>query len=395
MRLRVTGATGPETISVTGGQPSKVIEVSTAIATGAVSSVNGETGAVVLDATDIGAVTDADPRLSDARTPTVHAASHGSGGTDAVTVAQSQVTGLAAALAGLYPSTGGTVNGAITATGGLKVNSTDVNVNGLVTDAPAGVTARLAVMRVGGSDKFSLDVNGALTLAAGLNAGAGSTSFTPNLRLGSSTAGLGGASGGALAIANITTAPTSSPSGGAVLYIEGGVLKVRESGGSTAVVSAASISGALQATSNLSDVSNRVTSLGNLGVLGKSCTVNETNSTTSQQASTQLVVPVAANAVYAMAGKLAVQTPSGINFVHSFTGPSGATMIWGDSSSFLSTIGATDSWSGTGATKWANIFGTLTVGSTAGNLTVTFASGTAANTATLAAGSHITLQRIA
>lgn len=88
-----------------------------------VASVNGQTGAVVLGADDVGAdvtgsaasalteaqsytdtavankVDNTDPRLSDARTPTAHAASHGSGGSDPVTVAQSQVTGLGDALA--------------------------------------------------------------------------------------------------------------------------------------------------------------------------------------------------------------------------------------------------------------------------------------------------------
>lgn len=45
-------------------------------------------------------VLEGDSRLSDARTPTAHAASHGSGGSDAITVAQGQVTGLGTALAG-------------------------------------------------------------------------------------------------------------------------------------------------------------------------------------------------------------------------------------------------------------------------------------------------------
>jgi hypothetical protein len=44
-------------------------------------------------------VTNADSRNSDARTPTAHAASHGVGQSDAVTVAESQVTGLVADLA--------------------------------------------------------------------------------------------------------------------------------------------------------------------------------------------------------------------------------------------------------------------------------------------------------
>lgn len=100
----------------------------------AVLSVNGETGVVTLDAADVSAVPTSrqviagtgltgggtlaadrtltvsfgttattvcvgnDARLSDARTPTAHAASHGSGGSDPITVAQSQVTGLTVAL---------------------------------------------------------------------------------------------------------------------------------------------------------------------------------------------------------------------------------------------------------------------------------------------------------
>lgn len=46
-----------------------------------------------------------DARLSDARTPSAHAASHGDGGSDEVTVAESQVTGLTAALSGKVPTT--------------------------------------------------------------------------------------------------------------------------------------------------------------------------------------------------------------------------------------------------------------------------------------------------
>lgn len=49
-----------------------------------------------------------DTRLSDARTPVVHAASHGSGGSDVLTLAQSQVTGLVTDLAGKL-AVGGTI----------------------------------------------------------------------------------------------------------------------------------------------------------------------------------------------------------------------------------------------------------------------------------------------
>jgi len=44
-------------------------------------------------------VTNSDPRNADARTPTAHASSHGSGGSDAITIAESQVTNLVSDLA--------------------------------------------------------------------------------------------------------------------------------------------------------------------------------------------------------------------------------------------------------------------------------------------------------
>lgn len=49
------------------------------------------------------AVITTDSRLSDARTPLAHAASHGSAGSDPITIAQSQVTGLTSALAAKAP----------------------------------------------------------------------------------------------------------------------------------------------------------------------------------------------------------------------------------------------------------------------------------------------------
>ncbi len=85
---------------------------------GAVASVNGQAGIVVLDLDDVsaaggevplaqitdldttlaGKVDDSDARLTDARTPTAHAASHGQGQSDEIAIDPTQVTGLAAAL---------------------------------------------------------------------------------------------------------------------------------------------------------------------------------------------------------------------------------------------------------------------------------------------------------
>lgn len=58
-----------------------------------------------------------DARLSDARTPLAHAASHASGGSDPVTIAQSQVTGLTTALASKADLAGATFTSDVSVTG--------------------------------------------------------------------------------------------------------------------------------------------------------------------------------------------------------------------------------------------------------------------------------------
>lgn len=65
---------------------------------------------------DTVALKSTDPTTTNARTPTAHASSHASAGSDPVTVAQSQVTGLGAALAALLPLAGGTMTGTQNAT---------------------------------------------------------------------------------------------------------------------------------------------------------------------------------------------------------------------------------------------------------------------------------------
>jgi hypothetical protein len=66
-----------------------------------------------------------DPRLSDARTPTAHALTHGAAGSDPITVAQSQVTGLVAALAAKADASTQIIAGTgLTGGGDLSANRT-------------------------------------------------------------------------------------------------------------------------------------------------------------------------------------------------------------------------------------------------------------------------------
>lgn len=120
----------------------------------------------------------------------------------------------------------------------------------------------------------------------------------------------------------------------------------------------------------------------------------ETNSTVTQQASPNITAAVVANATYIMRLNLFVSQPNS-SFVHSFTGPTGATMVWADNSgSVMSTLTSTDTWS-TIASRTITLTGKLITSSTAGSLTFTFASGTAGQTVTVNPGSALTLERIA
>ncbi len=98
------------------------------------------------------AVITTDSRLSDARTPTAHASTHASAGSDPVTLAQSQVTNLTTDLANKASSTHvhgnisntGTVSTSVTATNPVKVLITDTsNIVGTLTTTGASNTTFL------------------------------------------------------------------------------------------------------------------------------------------------------------------------------------------------------------------------------------------------------------
>ncbi|MFE2104002.1 hypothetical protein ACFW9W_44840, partial [Streptomyces sp. NPDC059468] len=190
-----------------------------------------------------------------------------------------------------------------------------------------------------------------------------------NLLIGSASA-LGDNGVGELQLADAATVPSTNPAGGSVIYsvsAAGVPLRMRDTSGNVrGLVPAFAIASA-----------------------------DQTVSVTSQTASTYLTIPVEASATYLMEAYLTIQTPSGINFVHSWTGPTGATMVWGDSTAAsIATLTGTDTWSGAGVNKTAILAGTLTTSTTAGSLTVTFASGTASNNAILRSGSWIRLFRV-
>lgn len=126
---------------------------------GHLASFNNATGTLIADAgiALTAVVQTTDPRLTDARTPTVHAPSHAAGGSDPVTIAESQVTNLVADLAG-------------------KASTTDPR----FTDARTP-TAHAPTHKSGGTDAIKLDELAAPTDVTTLNVSTTAHGLTPKL----------------------------------------------------------------------------------------------------------------------------------------------------------------------------------------------------------------------
>jgi hypothetical protein len=174
---------------------------------------------------------------------------------------------------------------------------------------------------------------------------------------------------GVLQLATATTVPTTNPAGGVTIYTE----------------HASSVPLKFRDTSGL---------IRGLAPAYAESTTDQTSVGTAQTASTQLVVGVQSNATYLVEAFLYWTTANSATVTTSWTGPSGAAMIWGDTTTggdIVTTLtGVSPAWA-TG-TKLVRIFGRLTTTSS-GNLTLTFASSVAASV-TVKAGSCLTLHRV-
>lgn len=256
-------------------------------------------------------------------------------------------------------------------------------------------------------------------------------------RIGGGLATFGGGAGGILAFANAATPPTSNPVG-ALLYAEGGVLKVRQADGTVftigaagtapvtsvnaktgAVVLAAADVGAATAahthtaadvgavatgtavllTGNQTVAGNKTFS-GNVIVQGVGQTQAIVKAADTSRISTatvandaHLLLPVVANATYIVEAVL-VWTNGGGGFRADWSAPSGASMVWTDNDGAgAADLGTDLTFSVTTGTTFQ---GALVVGATAGNLVVRWAQNASNTAATvLLAGSYLKLERVA
>lgn len=113
---------------------------------------------------------------------------------------------------------------------------------GLVTGAlswgAGGAATRDARLQRSGVSTLTVDDNGVGTAGGATLAVTGSITTSVRAAIGGSGS-FGGSAGPALFLANVTTAPTTNPSGGGILYVESGALKYRGSGGTVTTLGAA------------------------------------------------------------------------------------------------------------------------------------------------------------
>jgi len=220
-----------------------------------------------------GIVASSDSRLTDARTPTAHAASHASAGSDPVTLAQSQVAGLASALAALQP-----LDATLTALAGLTIAAdklvygtgpdafatADLTAYGRSLVASADAAAARTALGLGTAATQNLTVTGAGTLAMGgftLTVPATGTAAllaTANVFTAVQTArrdGIGASSTDGLILTNATAAAAGAQQYSPRLRLTGQGWKTNATAGSQTVdwiIEAQPVQGTGNPTSNLS-----------------------------------------------------------------------------------------------------------------------------------------------
>ncbi|MGW5773114.1 glycosyl hydrolase family 28-related protein [Streptomyces longwoodensis] len=258
-------------------------------------------------------------------------------------------------------------------------SATNVHLTGIAESLPNASASRWVQVDSGcsvtvrGSSHSTADLFAAGTTilvsnSSGVETVAGSRATGRTQTIGTTTP-LGDDGAGVLQLATATTVPTTNPAGGVTVYAEHASsvpLKFRDTSGN----------------------------IRGLAPGYAYTTSDQTSVGTAQTASNQLVVGVQSFGVYFVEAVLYWTTANSSTVTTSWTGPSGATMLWGDTTTggdIVTTLsGISPAWS-TG-TKLVRIYGILTTTSS-GNLTFTFASSVAASV-TVKAGSHLIINRL-
>jgi hypothetical protein len=191
------------------------------------------------------------------------------------------------------------------------------------------------------------------------------------LLVGSSTA-LGDNGVGEIQLAYAATPPSTNTSNGLAIYAFNNSIPLR-----------------------VRDTSGNIHGLYDAVVIAAS---DQSVTSATQTASTQIVGSVEQGATYLVELMAIVSSAAASgNTTFSWTGPTGATMKWGDvytPSDYQSTIGGVISIGNTGASRLVMFQGKLVTTTNAGNLTLTFASSNGSTSVSVLTDSTLTLRRI-
>lgn len=110
-------------------------------------------------------------------------------------------------------------------TGALQIAQADDATVGLAIQANSATAQQMLLLKdSAGAPRFEVAGNGSSVHRA-------VAFFTSALQLGATSADLGGSSGSVVSIKNAAAVPTTNPTGGVIIYAEGGVLKMRTAAG--------------------------------------------------------------------------------------------------------------------------------------------------------------------
>jgi hypothetical protein len=118
---------------------------------------------------------------------------------------------------------------ASTPAGRLEVGQADDTTVGIAMTANSGSALQMVLLKdSGGNARFEVNAAGNTVMRA-------TAFFTTSIQVGSASADLGGGAG-VISIKNRSTAPTTNPTGGVILYAESDVLKYRDPSGAVRTI---------------------------------------------------------------------------------------------------------------------------------------------------------------
>lgn len=118
-------------------------------------------------------------------------------------------------------------------TGALQIAQADDSTVGLAIQANSAAAQQMLLLKDStGAARFEVS-------AVGATVHRGVAFFTSAMQLGSASADFGGSAGSVISIKNVTTAPTTNPTTGGILYVEAGALKYRGSAGTVTTIAPA------------------------------------------------------------------------------------------------------------------------------------------------------------